>query len=291
MNTDVNLLSNDGYLFPISSQTLARTSGWFRTMFTIPQNSDSSGSPQSSTEHIPMSESSDILAALLSIVSGISLPQMNDIDFVESLLFAAEKYDMSFPIAIIRQLALPSFLESHPIRVYGIACRMYWKEEAQKAAAATLTSNIFSPESLLDLRHVETPHVVNLLSLHEKRRLGVLRGLDDENAFDANSINLKCSSCGEPSSCASWFAFKLAWTREPWRFLRLVLYEIEGRPSNMPELDALLETKCRCGVATFKESYTMQNLRIVARSLPDTIEVGLSLSSSCVPLVFTSRPS
>ncbi|KAI0724478.1 hypothetical protein C8T65DRAFT_626620 [Cerioporus squamosus] len=266
-NADVTLLSKDGFLFPISSETLARVSGWFHTMFTIPQQP--SGSPNSSNEPIAVSESADTLAALLSIVSGTSLPHFHDIDFVETLLFTAEKYDMPFPVAILR-LALPSFLDTHPVRVYGMACRMSWEAEAQKAVGRILAVNFLSPEKLLELRHVETPYVVKLLSLHERRRVKTNEELDSTVSFNVANTFACCRFCGERCAHTSWAMFKLAWSREPWRVR--VLRESGERPSTIPELVALLEAQCKCGGKYYDESASLENLRALARSLPETIE-------------------
>ncbi len=245
-------------------------------MFTIPQNP--AGSPNTLNEPIAMSESADILADLLSIVSGTSLPQVHDVDLVETLLFTAEKFDMPLPIAILR-LVLPSLMKTHPIRVYGIACRMSWEAEAQEAAARTLAVNLLCPLNLLELRHVETSYVVKLLSLHERRRIQVNEELDSAGTFAANTDGFCRGLCREPCNRTSWAVFKLAWNREPWRFLG---FEDSGeRLEDTPELNAVLETKCKCGTKYYDASYTTQKLQALARSLPKTIQV----SSLCSTII------
>ncbi|RPD62993.1 hypothetical protein L227DRAFT_608910 [Lentinus tigrinus ALCF2SS1-6] len=121
-------------------------------MFTLPHGPTSDvAAAKEGMESLPMAEHSEVLSGLLSIISGIALPPLNDIDFVESMLDAADKYQMPLPIAVFRAAALPTFLQKHPIRVYAIACRMLWEADAKAAATCTLRLDIMAPEHRQDM--------------------------------------------------------------------------------------------------------------------------------------------
>src|SRR5262245_31508299 len=86
---DVVLGAKGGTLFRVHSFTLKTTSGWFRAMFTLPQ------------KHTPtfptilyLDEDAHTLEALFRMMCGLPILPLNSYDTVDSLLFAAEKYDM-----------------------------------------------------------------------------------------------------------------------------------------------------------------------------------------------------
>ena len=276
-DADVTLLSKDNILFPMSSETLRRTSGWFRTMFSLPQNAqrDKSGA----SEPISMTESSSVLAGLLSLASGIALPPLNDIDFVDALLFAADKYDMPLPVSLIR-VTLPPLLDTSPIRAYGLACRMSWETEAKAAATRTLGIDIMSPENMVHLSTLEPSHLMKLLSLHDRRRREAIDALEGNGVFGANVRGVRCAgikddgtACDELRDPTAWWALKLAWNKEPWRFLALGESTFI-QPSSIPELEALLDDRCkRCSRVYYSRASTLENLRNVAAALPQTIDV------------------
>ncbi|KAM5535397.1 hypothetical protein V8D89_010919, partial [Ganoderma adspersum] len=162
---DVVLVSKDDVLFPISSTTLSRTSSWFRAMFTLPQDTEQA----SRAEPIAVSESSQVLGQLLSMISGISLPPLDNIDDLEPLVYAAEKYEMAMASAVLR-FALGRLIPSSPITVYGIACRMTWEDEAKAAVSRTLEMDIMSEDNAVVLGRLEATHLIKLLLLHERRR-------------------------------------------------------------------------------------------------------------------------
>ncbi|TBU35170.1 hypothetical protein BD311DRAFT_745701, partial [Dichomitus squalens] len=253
---DVTLLSNDDVLFPISSSTLSRASPWFRTMLGLPQNSPETSGVESV---IPVSESSEVLLGLLSMISSISLPTLDNVDSIEPLLHAAEKYEMTMPIAIIR-IALRTLVDKSPIRVYDMACRMSWEEEAKAAASCTLRMDILSENTATELARLEGPHLMKLLMLHERRRRLVAAALAVPDLFNAGNKTGRRS-------------LKVAWLTKPWNFVCLGREgdETTAVPS---EVELMLEGKCpKCSRNFYQKTCTLENLRGVARSLPQTIEV------------------
>ena len=272
----IRLLSVDNVLFPISPETLARTSGWFQTMLSLPQGCRTD---DDECELVPMAESSEVLAGLLSMICGIGLPPLHDLAFAEQLLLAAEKYEMPMPIATIRTLLSP--VEFSPIQLYGIACRMNWETEAKKAATRTLALDIMAAENAGELARLEQPHLMKLISLHDLRRKAIGEALENENIFTANARSMRCRNilsiqwCDAPIDRTNWWAFKLAWSREPWRFLALGDYGSGGIAATpIPELEALLADQCgRCKKSLYSRAATLDNLKAVVQRIPHTIEV------------------
>ncbi|KAI0757068.1 hypothetical protein C8Q80DRAFT_1265051 [Daedaleopsis nitida] len=278
---DVTLVTHDNVLFPISSSTLTRTSGWFRTMFTLPQGSQRA---PGGSERIQVGESSAVISGLLSLAAGIGMPAIEEIDLLDDLLRAADKYEMPMPSAVVRAI-LPLFLAKYSIRVYAIACRMSWEDEASKAATQTLQIDIMSEENRKELEAIDTPHhLLKLLSLHETRRRQMQAALSDDAIFIANLQGGRCKEFGTvnpmdglvDSECtalvdrSTWVALRLACALEPWRFCALC--EGDAPLSRMPELEAVFEDRCRgCRNLYYSQSGTLEKLKNLAESLPQTI--------------------
>lgn len=74
--------------------------------------------------------STDTLELLLRMVSGLPLLPVDNYDVIDKILYAAEKYDMPGPMSIIRLLIMTPPLLDQPFRLYTVACRYGWEEEA-----------------------------------------------------------------------------------------------------------------------------------------------------------------
>lgn len=184
-DSDITLGSSDGVLFRVHTYMLKTTSGWFRTMLTLPQSSSSntprpsssragSVEPHSHHPHPPtrdtiyLTEHSSVLEALLRITCGLPPTLPTTYEGLDNVLYASEKYDTPGPSALLRawlsmSLTLPtkSLVASDgdgdkqpalpclptPLHTYALACRFGWIEEAKSASTQTLTLNILSPTS------------------------------------------------------------------------------------------------------------------------------------------------
>jgi hypothetical protein len=94
-DADVTLGANGHTLFRVHSYTLKTTSGWFNDMFSLPQNA-----PQTVGDVIYLDEDAPTLEALLRMICGHPLMKLESFDMVESILYAAEKYDTPGPMSI-----------------------------------------------------------------------------------------------------------------------------------------------------------------------------------------------
>lgn len=275
-NADVVLRSSDDMLFRVSSDVLSRASGWLKTMFTLPQD-PTVGPP----EPILMSEPASILVILLSIADGRALPSLNHSDDLELLLVAAEKYEMPLAISVLR-LAFSSRLNNMTaLRLYGIACRMGWEEEAKDASSRTLTQSLFASDAQVELAAMESRHRDLLIDLHRLRREGFLNGLDDTTRFDANILGGPCSGynfkdgkpCLAPLDHSHWWALKYALMR------RWVEHPFDERLDEtfyrMREVKEASSAKChRCDKTLYEWAHTVTNINSVIQALPRCVEVG-----------------
>ncbi|KAI0639332.1 hypothetical protein C8Q77DRAFT_53865 [Trametes polyzona] len=277
-NADIVLRSKDDTLFRISSETLSRTSAWFRSMLSLPQGS----SPPPQAETIAVDESTAVLAALLSIVSGIELPtaELGDADFLQSLLAAAEKYEMPMAVSVLRLALFSPFLEVSPVRLFGLASRMTWEREAAHAAQQALTLDLLAPETLPELVRLEPAHQARLLGLHRARREAFLAALDDPALFDGILHGVQDNGggpddgaelCHNPLDHSSWHALKYALLKQferapPGTDLSSAVYR-------MPEVGAMYGARCgKCGQANYLMQNLLDNLSNLVRDLPRTLE-------------------
>ena len=291
-DTDIVLCSQEGIHFRVHSIILKVTSGWFRTLFTLPQSptptlesssstaGTSSDKPPTSSsqrykekEVIPMNESSEILEVLLSMVCGKEIPvqRLHTIDFIEDLLQVVEKYDMPGAASIVRLALSLTLIRTHPIRVYAIACRWGWADVAKAASSHTLHMDLLGPEVMQELAHVGSAHLARLMALHRRRRDQLRRELDSTDLFYANVVPGKCTGCNTDINHARWHALKYAWVAM-----------LEEQPVLVAEKDLLeraelwevLESKCpRCQKSLYNAESTLHNLRSILEKLPTTVEV------------------
>lgn len=204
-----------------------------------------------------------------------------DVDFLQSVLYAAEKYEMPAALAALRLALFSPFLSPapSPLRLYGIAWRMSWEREAQHAAARTLALDLLAPDVLPELVRLEPAPRERLVALHRARRDALWAGLDDPTAFYANLRVTACNRNDGQSRCAAvldhgaWFAFKYALARR-----------LEGQPVGVDGFDEgfyqmrefwdLRMAHCVvCKRIVYNMPNTLENLQKIVRELPKTVEV------------------
>ncbi|CAL1709721.1 unnamed protein product [Somion occarium] len=168
---DIALLSKDNMTFRMCSNVLWTTSGWFRTLLTLPQAATRTESVDQSPIHLD--EPSDVVTGLFETISGIGLPKLDTLEYAEALLNAAEKYDMPGPPAIIRKLVTQPPLILQPLRVYAIAVHWGWHEEIKIATSHTLTLDLCNPDILKQVQ--ESAKQVILTKLGVPLRLPVCK--------------------------------------------------------------------------------------------------------------------
>lgn len=204
-DADIVLQTTDGRSideFCVHSCILAAASPFFRDMFNLPQG-------KKIIVEIPVSESSDVLDALLRLVYPIPDPVITSFEKLALVLEAAIKYDFIVAVSILRKLLVsPHFLQMSPIRVYALACRYELEEESKIASRYTLGINMFDAPPMEDLRYITGHSYHRLLNFHRQRSKAA------QNLLQV-STSIKCMQCNGSvytlhGSPKWWFEFEKA---------------------------------------------------------------------------------
>ena len=288
-DADVLLCSKDNVRFHVYRVCLKLSSGWFRSLYTLPQADDDGGvghhghghGHAGQTETLFMDESADTLAVLLSVAHGQDVPSLDSITEVETVIHAAEKYDMPGVLNYVRQ-GLLRFVRQEPVRVYALACRWGWIEEAKTASSHTVGLDLLSPTLRPSLSVMDSDDLARLLYLHRKRRDSLRERLDSEEVFYANVVPSRCQNptCNAEVIHDKWHQLKYRWVtaidQEPALFASRTAL-LEG-----PEVLEVINFKCaRCIKKQYNTESTLANLRNLLDELPQTVEVCI-LSHSLV---------
>ena len=279
---DVVLVSRDFVRFRMHSFTLKTTSGWFRSLFSIPRPFSSDNvencerrpalTPSvADPETIHLDEDSSTLEPLFRMISGLSIQPLTSFDTVDALLYVADKYEMPGPVSLMRIAALTPTLAAHPLRLYAAASRCGWTEEAKIASQSTLTMNLWNNDSLEMLAKIDVHSALTLLKLHRSRR-DVLRKKLDEHPFVNAGPSTQCSRCKRVADHHAWRELKN----------RIVL-EMDSRPlgdtimnpglTKWPEAKACWESKClheECMTVQYDKDETMRLIKECIDNLPKT---------------------
>jgi len=264
-DADVILGANDHTLFRIHSWTLKTTSGWFRSLFSMPRLNPECDNP----ETINLDEDSYTLESLFRMICGLPINPLTSYDEVDTLLFTAEKYDMPGPISLIRILVMTPQLLGEPLRLYAVASRFGWEEETKFASTQSLALNIYAPEHQAALRKMNTSAVLDLMHLHRSRREGIRRRLDESPFVTGTSVP-HCPRCGRMISHHTWRELKY----------RVVL-EMDVRPLGdtvlnvglveWSEARACWDAKCpntECNCVLYDKTETLRLIRECIDGLP-----------------------
>ncbi|KAI0071717.1 hypothetical protein K474DRAFT_574350 [Panus rudis PR-1116 ss-1] len=267
---DVILRAKDGTLFRVHSYTLKTTSGWFRTMFSLPQAGSESHQRLSmprSAETLYLDEDSATLEALLSMICGLSIPALQSNDLLERVLYAAEKYDTPGPLSLIRALLMPKAILDDPLHLYVMACRYGWEDEIRAASTKTLTLNLFAPEHKATLRKLSTHALLALLDLHHSRR-ELLRKQLDAPPFVNDSGPGSCSHCNAEVDYRTWRELKYVIMREM-ELRPLGDTVLEAGLNDWPAAKTCWAAQCpECGRVLYDKQETLRAIEQCIEALP-----------------------
>ena len=197
MNEEFNVPDGDIILRALSPLThrdfrvhkliLSLASPVFRDMFGIPQ--PRANELNADIEIIEMTDPPRALDLVLRLIYPFPPPTVDSLDLLVEGLVITDKYNIEGARARLRE-PLNRFIGEAPLRVYAIASRFGFNEEAE--AASSLTTSIFLPAHTDlpdDLKYVPAPTYHKLIMLHEKHRDEI------EDAVDGVLFEPTCLEC------------------------------------------------------------------------------------------------
>ncbi|EAU91566.2 hypothetical protein CC1G_02055 [Coprinopsis cinerea okayama7 len=259
---DVVLASrNCKMMFRTHSYTLKTTSGFFRSMFSLPGRKCS--------EVIYTNEETDVLEHLLRMVCGLPVLPL-DPTLVEPILHAAETYDMPGPMSIVRLGVKSSPLSDDPLRMYVICSRYGWESEMKYFSTRTLTYNLHDPTHFETLQSLSSTALLKLFALHRGRRESLRKRLNDPPFVSGGAA--VCIQCQGRIEYQTWRELKY----------RIIL-EIDERPlgdtilpglAEWPEANACWQAVCpniTCHRRLYDKAESFRVIRDCIERLPDTV--------------------
>jgi len=189
--------SYPAYDFRVHKFILSLASPVFKDMFTFPQPPDQNHNEQPKIPIINFSEPPYILDMILRLIyPGAELPNIPNVSTLNDLFSVADKYNMTSLYPILRQ-SLKTFLPSNPFRVYIIACRFGFLDEAKQALRVlTPDAATLETEHEEDLRHISSIDLYRLMWFFTMRkRSGQARIREVTSLTPEFYYNLCCKHC------------------------------------------------------------------------------------------------
>ena len=261
-DADVILVSSEETSYRVPSFTLRNTCGFFRTLFG--QNTSFLQTSNGERNTIEVDESDKVLSKVLSMVCGLYTDTWETVEEIEDALRLVQKWDAPGPLSVIRSAITSPIFLAEPLRLYAIAMKFGWEEEAQLASTQTLALEIFHETYRSDLERLSSHQLMKLLRLHRARRDEFRIMMDGEGMFEAgNSSRALCTGCSEELD------------NHTWRELKAKMFaEMDRRPlgdticslemEEWPEAGACWEAKCQkvdCGRLNYNKLMTLKDIR------------------------------
>jgi len=168
-DADLILRAADGGEFRVHRCILSVASPVFRDMFTFPQPLDSTHQ----LPHVDLPEPTKTLDILLRYIYPIPSPKIEDFATLTNVLVSAEKYGAEGVTSRLRTILASSyFLDLDPLRVYAIACRWSFLEEAKLASTHTVYVDLAKQGELCteEMKYMSGLDYHRLLVLQQARK-------------------------------------------------------------------------------------------------------------------------
>lgn len=166
---------------------------------------------------------------VLRMMYGLEMPRWSSFDELEEAVCLSEEWDARGPLSIMRSGCMAPIFMKHPIKLYGLAMKMGWEEEARVASKQTLKLHLYDEENQKDLVRISSKAVLKLLALHRTRRDRFKEMVDTKECFrGGNSVTIsdekegrvRCNFCGIGQV-----------GHHPWRELKARMFvEMDERP-------------------------------------------------------------
>jgi hypothetical protein len=243
---------------------LSKASLFFETTFSLPQRDHTGDGMQLLHVH----ETGTVWGPLLQLIYPVPDPELTSLDDIATLLAVAGKYDMEGVTDRLRRaLAAPAFLTRSPMRVYAIAARFGFADEARLASRHTLGTHILDYEVSDDMRELTVDMYHRLLQLHRKRGQAARQKLVFGNG-------VRCLQCNGGPAATLTFGAPRWWGI----FKARAAAELAERPTTKVVfsmqflLECARESKCpQCPGSVLESCAFLERLQSDIDSLPDTI--------------------
>ncbi|KAF7309354.1 BTB domain-containing protein [Mycena indigotica] len=270
---DVLLQSSEGTLYRVHSFILRNTSGFFRTMLSLPQPIQDDIKPSRKQQEIHTGDSDSVMERVLRMMCGLEIPRWESFDEFEAVLELIEKWDTPGPLSFART-ALPSpMFSDEPLRVYILATRFGWQEETASALVQTLKLDLLSGEFDAMLCRLSSRSLLQLVTFHDRCKARFRMSLDGTDLFAAGNEEPRECSCGKRRD------------NYPWRILKAkIISEFNRRPlgdrilvdmAGWPESAACWRAKCHCGNMYYDQVSTVANIKACITAASQKASEGL----------------
>ena len=166
-DADAILRSSDGKELRVHRVILSHSSPVFQGMFGLPQPTSDLPAQMPTVE---VSDPSDTLEPFIQYIYPQSPPKTADLSMWAALYTIADKYNAEVVMEHLRDMLIPRFLETSPFRVYALASRWSFEEEAKTASRRTLRLDILNDFSEEDAKLMDGVACQKLYRLHFNRR-------------------------------------------------------------------------------------------------------------------------
>ena len=158
--------------FRVHRIILSIVSPVFKDMFDVPQPIPPASPAEATIPIINVDDTPEDLEVFLRVIYPFGLPTMSTLDAISDALVTLDKYQVQAgSLQPLRSLLVsPEFLKNDPIRVYSLACRWGFKEEADLAAPYTSSLDVLGRICEEDLRRMTGVEYHRILILEKERR-------------------------------------------------------------------------------------------------------------------------
>ena len=177
--------------FRVHKIVLSLASPVFKDMFSLPQPRSEALEAKggADTEVVDVTDPPQALALVLKLIYPFLPPNIANLDLLVEALVVTDKYNIEGARARLR-VKLPKFVNKDPLRVYAIACRFGFDEEAE--AVSSLTTGTYLPalpQLPDDFKYLSPPAYHRLMVVHAKRHDSI------EDAVDTVPFQPTCPDC------------------------------------------------------------------------------------------------
>lgn len=143
-SADTLIRTSDNVDFYLYRAVLILASPFFMDMFSMAQpgaRTDTTVVPDNQNP-IPIAETSQTFDRLMRLCYPVDDPIIDDLSLLENVLEAAIKYQMSEAMKLSQNM-LRKFVQTHPLDVFAISCKLHVEEEARHAAEVWKAASSF----------------------------------------------------------------------------------------------------------------------------------------------------